>query len=120
MLVAIGGWLSDAWLLRVAPLIGGVALLGFYALAREVVREWWALGATALLAISLPMINFSRAVYSEPTAMVFLLGALALLFLCDARGGVPLHLVTGLTHRGHGDRPARRRPLPASPSPATA
>ena len=45
MLVAMGGWLSDAVLLRVAPLIGGVALLGFYALAREVVRDWWALGA---------------------------------------------------------------------------
>ena len=97
MLVAIGGWLSDAWLLRVAPLIGGVALLGFYALAREVVRDWWALGLTALLAVSMPMINFSRAVYSEPTTMVFLLGALALLFACDARGGVPLHLVTGMT-----------------------
>jgi hypothetical protein len=100
MLIAIGGWLSDAWLLRVAPLIGGVALLGFYALARSVVTEWWALGATALMAVSLPMINFSRAVYSEPTTMVFLLGGLALLFLCDLQqhaGGWPLHLVTGLT-----------------------
>ena len=97
MLIAIGGWISDATLLRVAPVIGGVALLGFYALARAVVREWWALGATALLAISMPMINFSRSVYSEPTTMVFLLGGLALLFACDARGGVPLHLVTGIT-----------------------
>ena len=96
MLTAMGGWLSDATLLRVAPLIGGVALLGFYALARALVREWWALGATALLAISLPMINFSRAVYSEPITMVFLLGGLALLFACEARGGWPLHLVTGI------------------------
>jgi hypothetical protein len=96
MLVAMGGWLSDATLLRVAPLIGGVALLGFYALGRAVVREWWALGATALLAVSLPMINFSRAVYSEPITMVFLLGGLALLFACEQRAGVALHLVTGV------------------------
>jgi hypothetical protein len=96
MLVAMGGWLSDATLLRMAPVIGGVALLGFFALARSVVREWWALGATALLAVSLPMINFSRSVYSEPTTMVFLLGGLALLFECDRRGGVGLHLVTGV------------------------
>ncbi|MDX6257122.1 MAG: hypothetical protein QOJ11_3456 [Frankiales bacterium] len=96
MLTAMGGWISDATLLRVAPLIGGVALLGFYALARSVVREWWALGATALLAISMPMINFSRAVYSEPITMVFLLGGLALLFACDERGGWGLHLVTGM------------------------
>ncbi|MDX6209357.1 MAG: hypothetical protein QOE24_1748 [Frankiales bacterium] len=99
MLIAMGGWVSDATLLRVAPLIGGVALLGFYALARSVVREWWALGATALLAISMPMINFSRAVYSEPITMVFLLGGLALLFACDdpeRNGGWVLHLVTGM------------------------
>ncbi|BEP14613.1 hypothetical protein acdb102_29240 [Acidothermaceae bacterium B102] len=97
MLVAIGGWFSDSALLRVAPLIGGVALLGFYALVRSVVTEWWALGATALLAVSLPMLNFSRAVYSEPTTMVFLLGGLALLFLCDEVGGWPVHVVTGVT-----------------------
>jgi hypothetical protein len=97
MLVAMGGWVSDAWLLRVAPLIGGAALLAFFALARSFVREWWALGALTLLAVSLPMMHFSRAVYSEPTAMVFLLGGMALLFACDRRGGVPLHLVAGLT-----------------------
>jgi hypothetical protein len=96
MLVAVGGWISDSALLRVAPVIGGVALLGFYAVARSVVREWWALGATALLALSLPMINFSRAVYSEPTTMVFLFGGLGLLFVCERRGGWPLHLVAGV------------------------
>ena len=100
MLVAIGGWFSDSVLLRVAPFIGGVALLGFYALVRSVVTEWWALGAATLLAVSLPMLNFSRAVYSEPTTMVFLLGGLALLYLCDLQqgvGGWQLHLVTGIT-----------------------
>ncbi|MDX6245459.1 MAG: hypothetical protein QOE76_3182 [Frankiales bacterium] len=100
MLVAMGGWVSNAWLLRVAPLIGGAALLAFFGLARGFVREWWALGAMTLLAVSLPMMHFSRAVYSEPTAMVFLLGGLALLYLCEQqseRGGLPLHLVAGLT-----------------------
>ncbi|MDX6257121.1 MAG: hypothetical protein QOJ11_3455 [Frankiales bacterium] len=97
MLVAMGGWISDAWLLRVAPFIGGAALLAFFALARGFVREWWALGAMTLLAVSLPMMHFSRAVYSEPTAMVFLLGGMALLFACEQRAGIPLHIVAGLT-----------------------
>ena len=97
MLVAMGGWISDGWLLRVAPLIGGVALLAFYGLARGVVKDWWALGAMTLLAVSLPMMHFSRAVYSEPIAMVCLLGGMGLLFLCEQRGGVWLHLVAGLT-----------------------
>jgi hypothetical protein len=98
MLVAMGGWLSDAWLLRIAPFIGGAALLAFFGLARGVVREWWAVGAMTLLAVSLPMMHFSRAVYSEPTAMVFLLGGMALLFACEQRkGGVPLHIAAGLT-----------------------
>ncbi len=99
MLVAMGGWVSDSMLLRVAPLLGGVALLGFFAVARAVLTEWWALGATALFALSLPVINFSRAVYSEPITMVFLFGGLALLFACDERerrAGWPLHLVAGL------------------------
>ena len=99
MLVAMGGWISDATLLRVAPLIGGIAVIGFYAVARAVVNEWAALVATALLAISLPMINFSRAVYSEPITMVFLFGGLALLFACEQperRSGWGLHLVAGI------------------------
>ncbi len=97
MLVAMVGWLSDTWMLRFAPFIGGAALLAFFALARGVVREWWALGAMTLLAVSLPMLHFSRAVYSEPTTMLFLLGGMALLFVCHERPSVPLHIVTGLT-----------------------
>ena len=97
MLVAMVGWLSDTWMLRFAPFIGGAALLAFFALARGVVREWWALGAMTLLAVSLPMLHFSRAVYSEPTTMLFLLGGMALLFACHERPSVPLHIVTGLT-----------------------
>ena len=97
MLVAMGGWISDGWLLRMAPIIGGVALLAFYGLARGVVGEWWALGAMTLLAVSLPMMHFSRAVYSEPIAMVFLLGGMGLLFVCEQRGGVWLHVAAGLT-----------------------
>ena len=77
------GGSATAWLLKVAPFIGGAALLAFYALARGIVREWWALGAMTLLAVSLPMMHFSRAVFSEPTAMVFLLGGMALLFVCQ-------------------------------------
>ena len=121
MLVAMGGWISDAMLLRVAPLIGGVALLGFFALARSVVSEWWALGATALLAISLPMINFSRAVYSEPITMVFLLGGLALLFACeerDRRAGWPCTWWPACAS-GRPSWPGSTGASISSPSPAT-
>jgi hypothetical protein len=79
-LLAVGGWLySDGLLLKLNPLIGSAALLGFYGLARQYTARIWALVAVIVLGVSLPQLRFSRNAYSEPVTMLFLVGGLALL-----------------------------------------
>lgn len=58
---------------------GGTALLALYAFACCIMRPRWALITTACMAVSLPLIYFSRDTYTEPLAMTFTFGALALL-----------------------------------------
>src|SRR6185312_5287178 len=55
---------------------GAAALLALYVLGRRLIGPFWALVPVLALAVSLPMLEFSRATYSEPLAMTFtLLGA---------------------------------------------
>jgi hypothetical protein len=56
----------------------GLALLVFYGLARRVVDARLALVAMVGLAVSMPLIYVGRDTYSEPLAMLFLMGSLAL------------------------------------------
>jgi hypothetical protein len=52
-------------------LCGAAALLALYVLARRLVGPFWALVPMLALAGSMPMLEFSRALYSEPLAMTF-------------------------------------------------
>jgi hypothetical protein len=55
---------------------GAAALLALYVFARRLVGPFWALAPMAALAASMPMLEFSRALYSEPLALLFtILGA---------------------------------------------
>lgn len=55
---------------------GAMALLALYVLGRRLLGPFWALAPVLGLAVSLPMLEFSRAMYSEPLALTFtLLGA---------------------------------------------
>lgn len=79
-LLAVGGWLGgDRLVLKVNPLLGGLALLSMYGLARQYVGRTWALLPVVALGVSLPQLQFSRATYSEPVTMLLVLGGLALL-----------------------------------------
>ena len=69
----VGG---TAWLLAATPVIGGVVLLAFFVFAARIVRPWWALAATAALAVSQPQIHFGRDAFTEIPTQVFLLGAI--------------------------------------------
>ncbi|HEX5798188.1 MAG TPA: hypothetical protein VFX79_02430 [Candidatus Saccharimonadales bacterium] len=69
---------GDQALLRANVVIGGMALLAFYGFARLVIRPRWAMLATAVLGFSMPMIYFSRDTYTEPLALLFASGGLAL------------------------------------------
>lgn len=79
-LLAVGGWLGDdRLLLRANVALGAGALLAFYGLARQHTGRLWALVAMAALAVSLPLLYFTRNPYSEPVTLLFITGGLALL-----------------------------------------
>ncbi len=79
-MLAVVGWLfGTAAMLKANLVFGAIALFGFFSLARRVVSAPLALLAMSALAVSMPMIFVSRDTYSEPLAMLFLIGGLALL-----------------------------------------
>jgi hypothetical protein len=79
LIAAVGGWIGGPLaMLGVAPVIGALAVLSFGGLVTRLVGARWApLGALAL-ALTFPMMMVSRSTYSEPAAMVLLLGGLTL------------------------------------------
>lgn len=76
-LLGLGGWAGgDTGLLVTNLLVGAVALLAVFALARRIVGGWWALVPLVALGTSIPMTAFSRAAYTEPLNIAFVFGAL--------------------------------------------
>ena len=87
----IGG---DGFMYSLIPILGGVALLAFYVLARRILRHpIAALGATLCLAFLMPQISFSRDSMTEVPVQVLLFTGVWL--LCDSR--VFLHRRTAFT-----------------------
>jgi hypothetical protein len=81
-LAAIAGWVfrDDRALLAFNVVVGAVALLALYEFARMLVGPRWALLPVGALAVSLPMLSFSRALYTEPMTLVFVFSGLAWLW----------------------------------------
>lgn len=78
-LLAMLGWVGGEDAVRAGNLVvGAVALLAVFAAARRFAGPGWALVPTAALALSLPFLVTTRAAYTEPLAVAFLCGALAL------------------------------------------
>jgi len=74
-LLTVQGWAGGERAVLAGNLvIGLVALLAVFAVGRSFVGPLWALVPTAALALSLPMLTFTRAAYTEPLT-VALLGA---------------------------------------------
>lgn len=77
---AVVGWaLGVQGLFRTNVVLGALALLALFALARRIVGGASALLVTAIIAAGMPMVFVSRDMYSEPLTMAFLMGGLALL-----------------------------------------
>jgi hypothetical protein len=96
-LLATFGWVKGLTGVLVGNVvIGAVALLAVYALARRLVGPLWALVPFGALALGMPMIAFSRAPYSEPTALVATFGGLLLLWVAWERRRVLGFVVAGL------------------------
>ena len=74
---AVGG---EGGLFATPALLGGIALLAFFALSWRIIRRpWFALAATLALAFLVPQVSFSRDSYSEIPSQILLFTALWLL-----------------------------------------
>lgn len=77
-------------------LFGMSALMAIYATARVFANPWWSLVVTAVMAVSMPMIYFSREMYSEPLTLTFVFGAIALASVAYQSKSKLLWLISGL------------------------
>ena len=80
-LLAVVGWVFGLRGVLVGNLlIGALGLLAVYDVARRLIGPRWGLVPVAALALSTPMIYFSRATFTEPTNIVLTFGGLAVLW----------------------------------------
>jgi Dolichyl-phosphate-mannose-protein mannosyltransferase len=80
-LLAMLGWvLGLRGVLIGNLLIGAIGLLAVYDVARRLISPRWGLVPVAALALSTPMIYFSRSAFTEPTNIVLTFGGLAVLW----------------------------------------
>lgn len=96
-LIAVAGRVGGLRAMLAANLvIGAAALLLVYALARRIVGPLWALLAMVVLAMSMPMVYFSRAPYTEPLAVAAVVGGLLMVWTALERRRLWLFSVGGL------------------------
>ena len=78
-ILAVPGWVfGEHGVMAGNLVVGAIALLAVYAFARRMTTPTWALVAFTALALSMPMVAFSRAAYTEPLALALLFGGLTL------------------------------------------
>ncbi|UOY01213.1 glycosyltransferase family 39 protein [Blastococcus sp. PRF04-17] len=79
---------------------GAAALLALYVLGRRLVGPLWALVPVLALAVSLPMLEFSRAMYSEPLALTFTFLGASLLWDAWKSDRLPAYVAAGVAFGG--------------------
>lgn len=88
-------------LLHTNPIFGGVMLLAFYGFVSMLLGRRWGLVAVTALAVSLPLIYFSRDTYTEPLSAIFVFGSLSLIYaaqrLKNNKSATLFWLLAGLT-----------------------
>lgn len=96
-LLAVFGWLrGTAGVLTGNVAIGALALLSVYALSRRILGPLWGLAPMVLLAVTMPLAAFSRMPYTEPTALIFVCGMLAALWVAVERRSTKLFALSGV------------------------
>ncbi|UOY01180.1 glycosyltransferase family 39 protein [Blastococcus sp. PRF04-17] len=81
---------------------GAAALLALYVLGRRLLGPFWALAPVLALGASLPMLEVSRALYSEPLAMTFAFLGTSLLWTAWKDDRVSGYLLAGAAFGGVG------------------
>ena len=80
LLGLVGALFGQSALLKANALFGALAVLALFGLARRFAGGGWALVAAAALAGSMPLLHFSRAVYTEPLTLAMVVGGLSMLW----------------------------------------
>jgi hypothetical protein len=93
---AAGRIAGNAGVLKANIVFAALALFAFFGLARRIVGPRFGALVTAALAVSLPMIYVSRDTFSEPLALLFLMGALTLLHRAVRTGRLGDYAACGL------------------------
>jgi hypothetical protein len=88
LLATVGSLFGTTAMLKANVVLAGIALLAFFAIARRVVGAGFALVGLVAFAVSMPMIYVSRDTFTEPLALLFLMGGLALLYRAVESGRV--------------------------------
>ena len=86
LLATVGSVFGTTAMLKANVVLAGIALLGFFAIARRVVGAEFALVGLLAFAVSMPMIYVSRDTFTEPLALLFLMGGMALLYRAVGTG----------------------------------
>jgi len=95
LLGAAGRIFGNAGVLKANVVFAALGLFAFFGLARRVVGPRFGALATAALAISLPVLYVSRDTFSEPLALLLLMGALTLLQRAIQSGRVAEYAMCG-------------------------
>jgi len=95
LLGSIGKIVGSKHVLHFNVLFGMTALIALYCFGRLFMRPHWALIGVAVMALSLPLLYFSRDTYTEPLAATFTFGGLALLWLAQKNRRAALWLIAG-------------------------
>jgi hypothetical protein len=96
-LLAVAGRVGGLRVMLAANLvIGGVGLLLVYGVARRLMGPIWALVPLVALALSMPMVYFARASYSEPTALAAVFAGLLILWWAFDTNRLSLFALAGL------------------------
>jgi hypothetical protein len=80
LLAVVGSVFGATAMLKANVVLAGIALLAFFAIARRVVGGGFALVGLVAFAVSMPIVYVSRDTFTEPLALLFLMGGLALLY----------------------------------------
>lgn len=97
IVLATGHWVGGDWLmLRIMAVVAGVGLLGIFLLARELAGPVFGLLPVVAAAVHPALVFVAKDAYSEPLAMVFVLGAMVTWLRTPPAGRPRYSLMVGL------------------------
>jgi hypothetical protein len=92
----VGRVTQEAAALKTNVVIGALALLAVYGFIRLFSKPRWALLVTTVLGMSLPMLYFSRDMYTEPLSMLFIFTMLSFVYYAKRTEKAAIWVLAGI------------------------